>query len=163
MTVLPISLYFIKVMSDFLIIRLIDFSLRSWWWMVIFVQSAVIGFHRSRCIKTVMIERGELFLFFSLFSALHCLFFSCFSLSIPHAHILSVQCVCCSFSSWFGHWFLLEYISVWFKFSWEMHDPTAACRRCLASTGILLASLFHCLSLYSHLAHLISLLPFSSC
>lgn len=141
-------------MADSLIIHSIDLSLRSCWLKVIFVLIAVIRFHRSRCIKTVMTERGEIYpsSFFSLLT-----FFLLFFLSVSATRYLPPT-VCCSFSSWFGHWFLLEYISVWFKFSWEMHDPAAACRHCLASTGIFLP-FFLILSpfLHSHLAHFISL------
>lgn len=140
-------------MSDFLIICLIDFSVRSWWWMIIFVQSVVIKFHRRSTIKTVMTERaerGEIFL-----------------LPPPPpspSHFSAFQCsVCCSFL--FGHWFRLEYISVRFKFSWGKHDPTAACRRCSTSTGILLASCFYCLCLSTHilLVLFLSLIPFTFC
>lgn len=53
------------------------------------------------------------------------------------SHPRPFRAVCCSFSSWFGHWFLPEYISAWFKFSWEIHDPAAACRHCLDFTGLL--------------------------
>lgn len=125
--------YFLEIMTDSLIIHSIDLSLRSCWLMVIFVLIAVIRFQRSRCIKTVMTERGEIYpsSFFSLNVFL--------LLSVSATRYLPpTSTVCCSFSSWFGHWFLLEYISVWFKFSWEMHDPAAACRHCLASTGIFL-------------------------
>lgn len=162
------SLYFLRVMSDCLIICLIDFPLRSRWWMVIFVQSAVIRFHGSRCIKTVMTERREIFPPFSFFSAL-LFFWGGFFWAVPasrHLTPTSSQCSVCAavLPSWFGHWFLLEYISVWFKFSWEMHDPPTACRHCLASTGILPASRFHCLCLSNCILLILflSLLPFSS-
>lgn len=147
-------------MADSLIIHSIDLSLRSCWLMVIFVLIAVIRFHRSRCIKTVMTERGEIYpsSFFSLLT-FFLLFFFCLFQPLDTSRPHPFRAVCCSFSSWFGHWFLLEYISVWFKFSWEMHDPAAACRHCLASTGIFL---FLCFCTHILLTLFLSLLAFSS-
>lgn len=150
--VLPIRLHFLKAVSDRLIAAVIDFSLRSWWWMVIFVPSAVRRYHRSGCIKTVTTARGEICPSFSVFS-------QCVAASpyLPPTSF-SVQRVRRSGSSWFGHWFQLGSACVWFKFSRGMHDPAAACRHCPASTGILPASCFTPpVSLRSDLVHFISL------
>lgn len=114
------------------LVWLIFFPFVSLWWMVIFAPSAVIAFHGSGRIETVVTGGRK-----NLSSL-------CLSAPpyVPPTSFCRAVCLSLAVFSRFGHRFLLESVSIWFKFSWEMRGPAAACRHRLVSTGI---------SLYSHL------------
>lgn len=156
MTILPISPYFLKVMSDCLI--------NHWFFSQIVMMNGYfcsegsldddLGLDES---KLLWQKRGEIFLPFYIF------------FSVPASRYLtptSFQCSVCAAVSrpdlgtdFYSNTF------VWFKFSWELHDPAAVPADAVwPRLGFYCRLVFTvCLSTSIIQIWFLSLFPFSTC